>query len=102
MGKESSGGTEFPSRRADIQQRMQPEAKSPVIVGGTVNKNECIGVPSDTNAIPKRDVHMTCIEVFVLRFVQETTVVGFRDSSIGTKRGGEFTTINPFTIPTDL
>jgi hypothetical protein len=45
---------------------------------------------------------MNSIKVFVPCFVKETFVLSFQDGSVGTKRGGEFTTINPFPIPTDL
>jgi hypothetical protein len=102
MGKGSSSGMEFPKCRDDVQQRKRPEAKGPVIMGGTVDKNEGVAIPSDINAVPKHDVHMNGIEVFVPCFVKETSALSFRDGSVGTKRGGKFTTINPFPIPTDL
>ena len=101
-GKGSSGSTEFPKRRDDVQRRKRPEAKSPVITGGTVDENECVAKPSDTNAVPKCDVHMNGIEVLVLCFVKETSALSFWDGSVGTKRGGKFTAIDPFPIPTNL
>ena len=72
------------------------------LLGGRVNENEGIMIPSNTNTVPKCNVHMNGIEVFVFRFVEETAALSFRDGSIGTKRGGKFTTIDQFPIPTDL
>jgi hypothetical protein len=102
MCKGFSGHTEFPNCQDDIRQRKQPETKSPVKMGGRGNKNQSTAVPADTNTVPKHNVHMNSVKVFVLCFVEETTTLGFQDGSIGSKRGGEFTTVNPLPILTDL
>jgi hypothetical protein len=90
-------------RQDDICGRESLEAKGPVVRSSAVDKNKSIMVTADSNAVPKGNVHMHSIEVMVHGAIKEPIPIGFWNGGIlGTQRGRELASINPFTATTDL
>jgi hypothetical protein len=81
-GKRARRRTKFPYCRQNLRRRKTLQTKGPVIAGSPINKNEGIAKALDTDAIPKRDVHMDCIKVFVPSLVERATALRFRNRSV--------------------
>jgi hypothetical protein len=78
------------------------QSKCPVIPGSLINQDESIVEAGNQEAVPKSNIHVHGIKVFVLRPINRTTTVCFPYSCVRTQGRGEFTTIQPFTVTAGL
>jgi hypothetical protein len=69
---------------------------------GGVNKDESIAISADRDTVAKHNVHVNSVKIMVFGAIEQTALFGFWNCGIRTKRGGKLTTVDPFTITTDL
>jgi hypothetical protein len=86
----------------DVCGRESLEAKSPVVTSCAANKNKSIKVTADSNSVPKGNVHMHSVKLTVPGVIKGGTLLGFWTGGIGTQRGRELASIDPFPATTDL
>ncbi len=78
------------------------KSKCPVIPGSLINQDKRIAEAANQEAVPKSNIHVHGVKVFVLRLINRTTTVCFPYGCVRTQGRGEFTTIQPFTATADL
>jgi hypothetical protein len=71
-------------------------------VGCAIHKDKGIFITADREAVTKRNVHVNGIQVEILGFVEQKTMLGFGNGSKGTQQWGKFATVNSFAIGTHL
>jgi hypothetical protein len=67
-----------------------------------VNKDESIPKASNEETVAKSHINMNHVKIFIPIPLKGFTLITFGHGGKGTKRQREFTTINPYPIPTDL
>ena len=88
--------------RKDVRSREGLKTKIPVVPRSTVNENQCITIPANGNTIPKCNVHVDCIEIFIFPAIEWFAAMGLGDRGIRAKRSRELAAINPRAIAADL
>jgi hypothetical protein len=63
--------------RDDDFGRKRLQAKSPIVMGGAVNKDKRIAIIANSDTVSEHDVHVHGIEVIVFCLIKEATLLAF-------------------------
>ena len=87
-------GSEEAKSRKDVRSREGLKTKIPVVPRRAVNENQSITLPADGNTIPKCNVHVDCVEIFIFPAIEWFAAMGLGDRGIRAKRGRELAAID--------
>ena len=87
-------GSEEAKSRKDVRSREGLKTKIPVVPRSAVNENKSITIPADGNTVPKRNVHVDCVEIPIFPPIEWFAAMGLGDRGIRAKRGRELAAID--------
>jgi hypothetical protein len=100
--QQPSCSSEKAKRRDDVLGRERLQAKSPIVTGGAVDKDERVAITANSNTVSERDVHVHGVEVIVFCMIKKATLFGYWNCCIRAKGEGKLAAINPLSVSTDL